>query len=69
VTIERRTLKLLPRQKIDRPYRSIDRFFESLVTDQAHQSIGVSGTWTDGTLWLQAIKGEAITFAQRIGEA
>jgi two-component system CheB/CheR fusion protein len=67
MTIEERTLKLLPRQKTDKPYRSIDRFFESLANDQRHQSIGVilSGTATDGTLGLQAIKGEGgITFAQ-----
>src|SRR5437762_5503067 len=65
MTIERRRLKLLPRQKTDKQYRSIDRFFESLATDQGHQSIGVilSGTATDGTLGLQAIKGEGgITF-------
>src|SRR6266567_8864650 len=67
MTIERRRLKLLPRQKTDKQYRSIDRFFESLATDQGHQSIGVilSGTATDGTLGLQAIKGgDGITFAQ-----
>lgn len=67
MTVERRTLKLLPRQKTDKQYRSIDRFLESLAADQGHQSIGVilSGTATDGTLGLQAIKGEGgITFAQ-----
>src|SRR2546429_7904153 len=32
MTIEQRTLKLLPRQKTDKQYRSIDRFFESLAT-------------------------------------
>jgi two-component system, chemotaxis family, CheB/CheR fusion protein len=67
MTIERRTLKLLPRQKTDKQYRSIDRFLESLATDQGPQAIGVilSGTASDGTLGLQAIKGEGgITFAQ-----
>jgi two-component system, chemotaxis family, CheB/CheR fusion protein len=67
MTIEERKLRLLPRRKTDKSYRSIDRFLESLATDQGHQSIGVilSGTASDGTLGLQAIKGEGgITFAQ-----
>jgi two-component system CheB/CheR fusion protein len=67
MTIERRTLKLVPRKKKDGQYRSIDHFLESLASDQGHQSIGVilSGTATDGTLGLQAIKGaDGITFAQ-----
>ena len=65
--IERRVLKLLPRNKTGGQYRSIDSFFESLAQDQGHQAIGVilSGTATDGTLGLQAIKAEdGITFAQ-----
>jgi two-component system CheB/CheR fusion protein len=67
MTIESRALKLVPRKKKDGHYRSIDRFLESLASDQGHQSIGVilSGTATDGTLGLQAIKGaDGITFAQ-----
>ncbi|HEY8186712.1 MAG TPA: chemotaxis protein CheB [Pyrinomonadaceae bacterium] len=62
-----RVLKLLPHKKADGSYRSIDHFFESLANDQRHQAIGVilSGTATDGTLGLQAIKGKGgITFAQ-----
>ena len=67
MTLERRSLKLVPRKKRDGHYRSIDHFLESLATDQGHQAIGVilSGTATDGTLGLQAIKGaDGITFAQ-----
>ncbi|HEU5235513.1 MAG TPA: chemotaxis protein CheB, partial [Pyrinomonadaceae bacterium] len=67
MTINDRVLKLLPRKQALRPYRSIDYFFESLANDQRNQAIGVilSGTATDGTLGLQAIKGEGgITFAQ-----
>lgn len=67
MTIADRVLRLLPRAKADGRHRSIDHFFESLANDQRHQAIGVilSGTATDGTLGLQAIKGEGgITFAQ-----
>src|SRR5262249_21663385 len=42
-------------------------FFRSLAEDQGHKAIGVilSGTATDGTLGLEAIKAEGgITFAQ-----
>lgn len=65
--IEKRVLKLLPRKKTDGQLRSIDSFLESLASDQGPQAIGVilSGTATDGTIGLQAIKGEdGITFAQ-----
>ncbi|MGH8624912.1 MAG: chemotaxis protein CheB, partial [Gammaproteobacteria bacterium] len=60
-------LKLQPRQQTRTPHRSIDFFFESLAEDQREQAIGVilSGTATDGTLGLTAIKAEGgITFAQ-----
>src|SRR5204863_1645439 len=42
-------------------------FFRSLASEQQHRSIGVvlSGTGSDGTLGIEAIKGEGgITFAQ-----
>ncbi|MES2789687.1 MAG: chemotaxis protein CheB [Planctomycetota bacterium] len=60
------TLQLLPRegQGIHRP---VDQFFRSLAEDRRHQAIGVvlSGTASDGTLGLEAIKDEGgITFAQ-----
>ena len=48
-------------------HRGIDRFFTSLSEDQGHRAIGVvlSGTATDGTLGLEAIKAAGgITFAQ-----
>ena len=46
---------------------SIDHFFEPLARDQRERAIGVvlSGTATDGTLGLEAIKAEGgIIFAQ-----
>jgi len=60
-------LQLQPRQQTHMPHRSIDFFFESLAEDQRERAIGVilSGTATDGTLGLEAIKAEGgITFAQ-----
>jgi two-component system CheB/CheR fusion protein len=67
MTINDRVLKLSPRQRDAGRPRSIDHFLESLANDQRNQAIGVilSGTATDGTLGLQAIKSEGgITFAQ-----
>lgn len=67
MTIKDGVLKLLPRKQANGRHRSIDHFFESLANDLRNQAIGVilSGTATDGTLGLQAIKGEGgITFAQ-----
>jgi two-component system, chemotaxis family, CheB/CheR fusion protein len=60
-------LNLRPRQQGRTPPRSIDFFFESLALDQGERTIGVilSGTATDGTLGLEAIKAAGgITFAQ-----
>lgn len=60
-------LKLVPRPAGRAPHRSVDFFFESLAQDQRERAIGVvlSGTASDGTLGLEAIKAEAgITFAQ-----
>jgi two-component system CheB/CheR fusion protein len=60
-------LTLGPRPKTRTPHRSIDFFFEALAKDQRDCAIGVilSGTATDGTLGLEAIKAEGgITFAQ-----
>ena len=60
-------LKLEPRARTRAPHRPIDRFFESLAQDQHERAIGVvlSGTASDGTLGLEAIKAEGgITFAQ-----
>ena len=60
-------LKLTPRGKVRGPARSIDVFFEALAQDQRERAIGVvlSGTASDGTLGLEAIKAEGgLTFAQ-----
>ena len=60
-------LTLGPRPKTRTPNRSIDFFFEALANDQRDCAVGVilSGTATDGTVGLEAIKAEGgITFAQ-----
>jgi len=60
-------LKLQRRTETKGAHRSVDFFFESLAQDQHECAIGVilSGTATDGTLGLEAIKAEGgITFAQ-----
>jgi two-component system, chemotaxis family, CheB/CheR fusion protein len=67
--ISQGVLKLQPRPQTRTPHRSIDFFFESLAADQHEWAIGVilSGTATDGTLGLEAIKAEGgITFAQDV---
>jgi len=60
-------LKLAPREAGSGASRTIDAFFEALADDQRERAIGVilSGTASDGTLGLEAIKAEGgITFAQ-----
>jgi two-component system, chemotaxis family, CheB/CheR fusion protein len=60
-------LTLSPRPLTHTPHRSIDFFLEALALDQHERAIGVilSGTATDGTIGLEAIKAEGgITFAQ-----
>jgi two-component system, chemotaxis family, CheB/CheR fusion protein len=67
LSIAQGVLRLGPRQKTRAPHRPIDAFFESLAQDQRDRAIGVvlSGTASDGTLGLEAIKAEGgITFAQ-----
>jgi two-component system CheB/CheR fusion protein len=64
VSISDGSLLLEPRSV---PYMPIDRFLRSLAEDQGNKAIGVilSGTASDGTLGLKAIKAEGgITFAQ-----
>ncbi len=59
-------LRLVPRATT-RPHLPIDHFFSSLAEDQGSKAIGVifSGTASDGTLGLKAIKAAGgITFAQ-----
>lgn len=66
VTIEGSRFVLRPRE-IGPLHRPIDLFFRSLADDRRHRAIGVvlSGTATDGTLGVRAIKGAGgITFAQ-----
>ncbi|MBS0149660.1 MAG: PAS domain-containing protein [Nitrospira sp.] len=56
----------------DRVPLPIDYFFRSLAEDQKHKVIGIilSGTGTDGTLGLKAIKGESgMTMAQEVESA
>ena len=60
-------LHITSRVEMRGQHRPIDHFLRSLAEDQGHRAIGVilSGSATDGTLGLQAIKGEGgITFAQ-----
>src|ERR1700677_3861606 len=66
--IRRGVLALEPREKYARGEQHlIDAFLESLARDQCERAIGVilSGTASDGSLGLEAIKAEGgITFAQ-----
>lgn len=65
--IVRGVLKLRPRPPQRLAPRSIDHFLEALAQDQCERAIGVilSGSATDGTLGLEAIKAEGgLTFAQ-----
>ena len=67
LSIARGVLRLQPRKGARTPPRSIDHFFEALAEDQRERAIGVilSGTASDGTLGLAAIKAEGgLTFAQ-----
>ena len=67
LSIAERVLTLRPRPKTRTPHRSIDFFFEALANHQRDCAIGVilSGTATDGTLGLEAMKAEGgIIFAQ-----
>ena len=59
-------LRMAPR-RASMPHRSIDTFFESLARHHGEMAVGVvlSGTATDGTIGLEAIKAAGgITFAQ-----
>lgn len=67
MTIAGGALRLLPREDARKRYRPIDYSLHTLAKDQGYQAIGVvlSGTASDGTLGLEAIKNEGgITFAQ-----
>jgi CheB methylesterase len=60
-------LTLGPRPKTRTPHRSIDFFFEALANDQRDRAIGVilSGTATDGTVGLEAIRQRAALPSRR----
>ncbi|HKQ79381.1 MAG TPA: chemotaxis protein CheB, partial [Blastocatellia bacterium] len=65
--IEGAALRLRPREKGRGQHRPIDAFLRTLAEDQHDRAIGVilSGTATDGTLGLEAVKAEGgISFAQ-----
>jgi two-component system CheB/CheR fusion protein len=67
MTIAGEVLKLTHRNMGDKLHLPIDRFFRSLAENRKSQSIGIilSGTGSDGTLGLKAVKAEGgITFAQ-----
>ncbi len=60
-------LHLMESGQGERPFLPIDYFFRSLAEDQQDKAIGIvlSGTGTDGSLGLKAIKGESgMTMAQ-----
>ncbi|MCL5743014.1 MAG: hypothetical protein M1541_03660, partial [Acidobacteria bacterium] len=54
-------LQFMNADMTERPHLPIDHFFRSLAQDQKEKAIGIilSGTGTDGTLGLKAIKGES----------
>lgn len=67
MSIDKRVLHLLPRNKGGEIHAPVDHFFRSLAADQGVQAIGIvlSGTGTDGTLGLEEIKAAGgITFVQ-----
>ncbi|PYX09635.1 MAG: hypothetical protein DMG85_09220 [Acidobacteria bacterium] len=67
MTISQGILRLTPRTETRGHHMPIDRFLRSLAEDQRSNAIGIilSGTASDGTLGLAAIKAEGgITFAQ-----
>src|SRR6266540_1776748 len=67
MAIEGGALRLRPREEGRMLRHPIDAFLQTLAEDQSTRAIGVilSGTATDGTLGLEAIKAEGgITFAQ-----
>src|SRR5437764_5339953 len=66
MTIKKGVLQLAAR-RLQQPPMPIDIFLRSLAEDQRNNAVGIilSGTASDGTLGLAAIKGEGgITFAQ-----
>ena len=69
LTLQESTLKLVPQTKTAGQHLSIDTFFSSLAENALHHPLGVilSGTGSDGTRGLQAIKERGgITLAQDV---
>ena len=67
VILEKRRLRLLRRPKSERLHLPIDHFLQSLATEEQDRAIGVvlSGTGSDGTLGLRAIKSNhGLTFVE-----
>jgi two-component system CheB/CheR fusion protein len=67
MTIQGGALLLIPRARASVPHHPIDEFYVALAREQKTAAIGVilSGSGSDGTLGLKAIKAEGgVTFAQ-----
>ena len=67
LNISQGVLQLTPRRRGNGTYLPVDKFFESLATDQGNRAVGVilSGNGMDGTLGMKQIKAEGgITFVQ-----
>jgi two-component system CheB/CheR fusion protein len=58
MTIQGGKLRLTDKEGKDSPHMTIDTFFSSLAADSGHKAIGIilSGTGTDGSLGIEAIK-------------
>lgn len=72
LVVRKGCLNLKPRAEAQGQHFTIDSFFRSLAEDQKSRAIGVilSGTGTDGTLGLHAIKANGgLTFAQDVKSA
>jgi two-component system, chemotaxis family, CheB/CheR fusion protein len=67
MTIRDGALLLIPRERASVPHHPIDEFYAALARERRTAAIGVilSGSGSDGTLGLKAIKAEGgVTFAQ-----
>ena len=67
MTIRDGALLLIPRERASVPHHPIDEFYAALAPERKTAAIGVilSGSGSDGTLGLKAIKTEGgVTFAQ-----
>src|SRR5580658_5443152 len=67
MTIRDRALLLIPRERARVPHHPIDEFYVALAREHKTAAVGVilSGSGSDGTLGLEAIKAEGgVTFAQ-----